>query len=130
MIRGALYLPVASIESSGRMTAMPIKPILDVQHRGKRVSVQFAVRQKGIAMRYEIFLDDRPIQVDLFAEEVMRWLADTMHDETTKPPTTKPCSMDDAYHCRDTHNAECQFPHCQIGEGHNNSVRKRRSLRR
>jgi hypothetical protein len=129
MIGGLLYPPIASIGSSGRMTTMAIKPILDVPHRGKRIRVQFALRQ-GIAMRYDIFLDDKPIQVDLFAEEVMRWLADTMHEESAKPPTTKPCSMEDAYHCRDTQNTECQFPHCQIRENHNASVRKRPSLRR
>jgi hypothetical protein len=121
---------MASIGASGRMTEMAIKPILDVPHRGKRIRVQFAVRQKGIAMRYDIFLDDNPIQVDLFAEEVMRWLADAMHEESAKPPTTKPCSMEDAYHCRDTQNVECQFPLCQIRENHHTPVRKRRSLRR
>ena len=105
---------------------MAIKPILDVPHRGKRIRVQFAVRQKGIAMRYDIFLEDDPIQVDLFAEEVIRWLADAMHEEST----TKPCSMEDAYHCRDTQNIECQFPHCQIRENHSTPVRKRRTLRR
>jgi hypothetical protein len=130
MIGGPLYPPIASIGSSGRLTTMAIKPILDVPHRGKRIRVQFAVRQKGIAMRYDIFLDDKPIQVDLFAEEVMRWLADAMHEEPAKPPTTKPCSMEDTYHCRDTQNIECQFPHCQIRENHNTSVRKRPSLRR
>jgi hypothetical protein len=109
---------------------MATKPILDVSHRGKRIRVQFAVRQKGIAMRYDIFLEDEPIQADLFAEEVMRWLADAMREESVKPPTTKPCSMEDAYHCRDTENSECQFPHCQIRENHHTSVRKRRPLRR
>ncbi len=110
---------------------MAIKPILDVPHRGKRIRVEFAVRQKGIAMRYDIFIDDQPIQADLFAEEVMRWLADAMHEESAKPPTTKPCSMEDAYHCRDTQNLECQFPHCQIRENHHSiPVRKRRPLRR
>jgi hypothetical protein len=117
------------------MTMMAIKPILDVPHRGKRIRVHFAVRQKGIAMRYDIFLDDEPVQVDLFAEEVMRWLAEAMHaeemnEEAVKPPTTRPCSMEDAYHCRDTQNVECQFPHCQIRENPSTSVRKRRSLRR
>ncbi|WP_024516090.1 hypothetical protein [Bradyrhizobium sp. Tv2a-2] len=115
---------------------MVTKPILEVSHRGKRIRVQFAVRQKGIAMRYDIFLEDEVIQVDLFAEEVMRWLADAMREEAVKPPTTKPCNMEDAYHCRDTENIECQFPHCQIRENHNTSVRhntpvrKRRPLRR
>ena len=109
---------------------MAMKPVLDVSHRGKQIRVQFAVRQKGIAMRYDIFLDDQPIQVDLFAEEVMRWLADAMHEESAKPPTTKPCSMEDARHCRDTQNIECQFPRCQIREDHDTPVRKRRSVRR
>jgi hypothetical protein len=109
---------------------MAIKPILDVLHRGKRIRVDFAVTQKGLGMRYNIILDDQPIQVDLFPEEVMRWLADSMHEETAKPPTTTPCSMEDAYHCRDTQNLECQFPQCQIREDGRISVRKRRSLRR
>lgn len=109
---------------------MTTKPVLDVSHRGRRIRVQFAVRQKGIAMRYDIFLEDEPIQVDLFAEEVMRWLADALHEEAVRPPTTKPCSMEDAYHCRDTQNAECHFPHCQIRDDQTTPLRKRRSLRR
>ena len=109
---------------------MAIKPILDVSHRGKRIRVQLAGWQKGVAMRYDILLDETPIQVDLFAEEVMRWLADAMHEQSAKPPTTQPCSMEDAYHCRDTQNVECHFPRCQIRDDHNTPVRKRRSLRR
>jgi hypothetical protein len=130
MIGWPLYLPAANIGFFDRITGMAIKPILDISYRGKRIRVHFAVRQKGIAMRYDIFLDDERIQVDLFAEEVMRWLADLMHEDSVKPPTTKPCSMEDAYNCRDTQNAECQFPHCQIRENGNTPVRKRRSLRR
>ena len=99
---------------------MAIKPILDVPHRGKRIRVQFAVRQKGIAMRYDIFLDDNPIQVDLFAEEVMRWLADAIHEERAK--TAARCSMEDAYRCRDAQNVECQFPQCQIRGDDNASL--------
>jgi hypothetical protein len=112
------------------MTAMAIKPILDVSHRGKRIRVELAGWQKGVPMRYDILLDETPIQIDLFAEEVMRWLADAMHEQSAAPPTTKPCSMEDAYHCRDTQNAECHFPSCQIRDDHNIPVRKRRSLRR
>jgi hypothetical protein len=54
------------------MTAMAIKPILDVSHRGRRIRVHLAGWQKGVAIRYDILLDETPIQVDLFAEEVMR----------------------------------------------------------
>lgn len=126
----ALASPNREHRISDELMTMPIKPILDVSHRGKRIRVQFAARQKGIAMRYDIFYDDKPIQDDLFAEEVMRWLADTMHEESAIPPTTRPCSMEDAYHCRDTQNSECQFPHCQIRENHTTPVRRRRSLRR
>jgi len=109
---------------------MAIKPILDVLHHGKRIRVKLAAWQKGAAMRYDILMEQKPIQVDLFAEEVMRWLADAMHEQSVKPPTTKLCNMEDAYHCRDTQNAECHFPLCQIGNDHNAAVRKRRSLRR
>ena len=109
---------------------MAIKPILELSHRGKRIRVQFAVRQKGVAMRYDIFLDDQPIHSDLFAEEVMRWLADAMQEEHVRPPTIKPCSMEDAYHCRDTQNIECQFPQCQLRGNHGTPLRKRRSVRR
>src|SRR5579862_5245254 len=104
---------------------MAIKPILDISHRGKRIRVQFAARQKGVAMRYDIFLEDRAIQLDLFAEEVMRWLADALHEEAFKPPTMRPCSMEDAYHCRDAQNPECQFPHCQVRESEGVPTRRR-----
>jgi hypothetical protein len=73
---------------------MTIKPILDVLHRGRRITVQFAARQKTIAMKYDVFLNNEPVEVDLFAEEVMRWLADVMADDpgesenSSEPPTT------------------------------------------
>ena len=41
---------------------MAIKPILDVSHRGRRIRVQLAGWQKGVAMRYDILLDETPIQ--------------------------------------------------------------------
>jgi len=72
---------------------MAMKPILDVLYRGKRIRVQFAARQKRIAMKYDIFLDDQPVQLDLFAEEVMRWLAEVMSEDTREPPTTTSCTM-------------------------------------
>jgi predicted hydrolase (HD superfamily) len=59
---------------------MAIKPIIDVQHRGKRVRVQFAP-QNGIALKYDILVNDKPIKVSVFAEEVMRWLAREMCQE-------------------------------------------------
>jgi hypothetical protein len=65
---------------------MTIKPILDVLHRGKRITVQFAARQKTIAMKYDVFIDNEPVELDLFAEEVMRWLADVMSDDPGEPP--------------------------------------------
>jgi hypothetical protein len=69
---------------------MAIKPILEVSHCGRRIKVQFAVRQRGIAMKYDIFLEDQPVQVDLFAEEVMRWLAGEMQGEQVRPRTEPP----------------------------------------
>jgi hypothetical protein len=57
---------------------MAIKPILDVLHFGKRVTVHFATRQRGLAVKYDIFVNDIPIKIDLFAEEVMCWLAEEM----------------------------------------------------
>ena len=109
---------------------MATKPILDLTDRGKRIRIEFAARQLGISIRYDIFVDDQPVQVDLFAEEVMRWLAGALHEDSPKAPTTKLCSMDDARHCRDTQNADCHFPQCQIRETEHVSARKRRSLRR
>jgi hypothetical protein len=67
---------------------MTIKPILDVLHRGRRIRVQFAARQKTIAMKYDVFLDNQPAELDLFAEEVMRWLADVMSEDPCEPPET------------------------------------------
>ena len=59
----------------GPMTA---KPIVDVKHYGNRVTVQFALEQRGLALKYDILVNDKPIKVSVFAEEVMRWLADEM----------------------------------------------------
>ena len=60
---------------------MAIKPIIDVQHRGKRVRVAFAVEQRGIAQKYDIIVNDKPVKVGLFAEEVIRWLGNAMHQD-------------------------------------------------
>ena len=62
---------------------MAIKPIIDVQHRGKRVRVEFARARGSIAIRYDIFVDDKPVKLGLFAEEVMRWLGNAMNQEPT-----------------------------------------------
>jgi len=63
---------------------MKIKPIIDVQHRGKRVRVEFALVQKGIGMQYDIVVNDKPIRVGIFAEEVMRWLGDAISETAEK----------------------------------------------
>jgi hypothetical protein len=60
---------------------MAIKPIIDVQHCGKRVRVEFALERKGIATKYDIFVNDKPVKTAVFAEEVMRWLGSTMDQE-------------------------------------------------
>jgi hypothetical protein len=66
------------------MTTMKIKPIFDVQHCGKRVRVEFAPVQRGIGMKYDIVVNDKPIKVGIFAEEVMRWLGDVISETTEK----------------------------------------------
>jgi len=98
------------------------KPIAEIQHHGKRVKVDFAYQQRGVTIRYDVVVDDEPVLSAVFAEEVMRWLAGSMHEEAGKPPTAKQCSMEDAYRCRDTQNVGCQFPHCQIREDDNDSL--------
>jgi hypothetical protein len=60
---------------------MAIKPIIDVKHRGKRIRVAFAVKQRGIVQKYDIIVNDQPVKVGLFAEEVMRWLGNAMHQD-------------------------------------------------
>ena len=60
---------------------MAIKPILDVQHCGKRVRIEFALEKKGITVKYDIFVNDKPVKTAVFAEEVMRWLGNTMDQE-------------------------------------------------
>ena len=60
---------------------MAIKPVMDVRHRGRWVRVEFAREPRSIAIRYDIFVDDRPVKVGLFAEEVMRWLGEAMTQE-------------------------------------------------
>jgi predicted hydrolase (HD superfamily) len=66
---------------------MAIKPIIEVQHRGKRVRVQFA-QQRGMALRYDILVNDKPIKISVFAEEVMRWLASELCQEPASRRTT------------------------------------------
>jgi hypothetical protein len=68
---------------------------------------------KGVTIRYGVVVDDEPVLSAVFAEEVMRWIAGEMHEEPGKPPTTRQCSMEHAYRCRDTQNAGCQFPECR-----------------
>jgi hypothetical protein len=68
---------------------MAIKPIIDVEHCGKRVKVQFALEKKGIAMKYDIIVNNKPVKVGVFAEEVMRWLGNAMNQESAKPPGTR-----------------------------------------
>jgi hypothetical protein len=63
------------------MIAMAAKPIIDFQHRGKRIKVDFAVQQRGVAMRYDIFVNNRPTHTGVFAEEVMRWLVAALHEK-------------------------------------------------
>ena len=63
---------------------MAIKPIIDVEHCGKRVRIEFALEKKGIATKYDIFVNDRPVKTAVFAEEVMRWLGDTMDQEAAE----------------------------------------------
>jgi hypothetical protein len=65
---------------------MATKPIIDVLHCGKRVRVQFSLEQRGIAMKYDIIVNDKPVKVGVFAEEVMRWLGNAMHQEPVKQP--------------------------------------------
>jgi hypothetical protein len=68
---------------------MTIKPIVDVQYCGKRVRVQFAPETGGIAMKYDIIVNDRPVKVGVFAEEVMRWLGNAMHQERAELTKTR-----------------------------------------
>jgi hypothetical protein len=96
------------------------KPIAEVEHHGKRVRVDFAPQQKGVTIRYDVIVDGEPVLSAVFAEEVMRWLANAIHEERAKAAAT--CSMEDAYRCRDAQNVDCQFPHCQIREDGNVSL--------
>ncbi len=57
---------------------MAIKPVIDVLHCGKRVRVEFAREQKSIGMKYDIVVDEKPVKVGVFAEEVMRWLGNAI----------------------------------------------------
>jgi len=68
---------------------MAIKPIIDVQHCGKRVRVQFAVEKKGIATKYDIIVNDKPVKLGVFAEEVMRWLGNMIHQDAAEMPRTR-----------------------------------------
>ncbi len=59
---------------------MAIKPVMDVQHRGKRVRVEFARERGRIAIRYDILVNGKRVKAGLFAEEVMRWLGNAMNE--------------------------------------------------
>lgn len=98
------------------------KPIAEIQHHGKCVRIDFARRQKGVTIRYDVVVDDQTVLSAVFGEEVMRWLAGALQEELARPPATKSCSMEDAYRCRDAQSSECQFPQCQIREGDNVSL--------
>jgi hypothetical protein len=86
-----------------RMTTKRGKPIADIQHNGKRVRV-------GFALRYDVVVDDQAALSAVFAEEITRWLTNAMREEPVKPPTTRPCSMEGTYRCRDAQNVGCEFP--------------------
>jgi hypothetical protein len=69
---------------------MAIKPIIDVQHCGKRVRIEFALERKGIATKYDILVNDKPVKTAVFAEEVIRWLGNMMDDEeATERPSMR-----------------------------------------
>ena len=59
---------------------MAAKPIIDVNHKGKRVVVEFSREQRDLAIRYNIVVDGRSILTSVFAEQVMRWLVAAMQD--------------------------------------------------
>src|SRR4051812_13086146 len=65
-------------KNRGRKVAA--KPIIDVNHKGKRVVVDFCREQRGVGLRYEILVNGRPILTNAFAEEVMRWLGNAIHN--------------------------------------------------
>jgi hypothetical protein len=59
------------------------KPIIDIKHRGKKIVINFALDTRlCLSMRYDIFVNGHKTKANLFAEEVMRWLGNVMHDET------------------------------------------------
>jgi hypothetical protein len=57
------------------------KPIAEIQHHGKRVRIDFAHQKRGGTIRYDVVVDGEPVLSAVFAEEVMRWLADAMHED-------------------------------------------------
>lgn len=66
---------------------MAVKPIMDVQYRGKRVRVEFAREQARLTIRYDIFVNGKRVKAGLFAEEVMRWLGNAIDEEAAKQVT-------------------------------------------
>jgi hypothetical protein len=70
------------------MAVKPLKPIINVRHRGKRVRVEFVLERERIGIRYDIFVDETRVKADLFAEEVIRWLGNAMDEEPAKQVTT------------------------------------------
>jgi hypothetical protein len=60
---------------------------MDVRHRGKRVRVEFGREQRRMAIRYDIFVNDKRVKAGLFAEEVMRWLGNAMDEQPAKQVT-------------------------------------------
>ena len=60
------------------ITTMRGKPIAEIQHHGKRVRIDFAHQKRGVTIRYDVVVDGEPVLSAVFAEEVMRWLADAL----------------------------------------------------
>jgi hypothetical protein len=58
---------------------MAAKPVVEVQSKGKRIIVDFSQDTwRSPTVRYDIEIDGRKVKANLFAEEVMRWMAREM----------------------------------------------------
>jgi hypothetical protein len=55
---------------------MAAKPIAEVTHKGRLLTVDFSKEQRrDRSLRYDVIVNGRKALANAFAEEVMRWLA-------------------------------------------------------
>jgi hypothetical protein len=63
-----------------------LKPIAEFRFENKHIVIDFAknVMLGRGSIKYDIFVNNRRVHTNFFAEEVMRWMANLYHQEETQ----------------------------------------------